>query len=65
MIPSRLSRRLAAWALGALLAVSGHAARAQQPAATSEAPSKTLFEEVVWFAYVENSVTLNLRGDTV
>jgi hypothetical protein len=28
-----------------------------------EAPPKTLWEELVWFAYVENSVVFNLRGD--
>jgi hypothetical protein len=29
----------------------------------AEAPPKTLWEELVWFAYVENSVVFNLRGD--
>jgi hypothetical protein len=29
----------------------------------AEAPPRTLWEELVWFAYVENSVVFNLRGD--
>jgi hypothetical protein len=41
--------------LGTAGGVSGQTTAAQPP--------KTLAEELVWFAYVENSVTFNLRGD--
>lgn len=43
-----------------LVALVGPAWAQDKPA---DAPPKTLWEELVWFAYVENSAVFNLRGD--
>ena len=47
--------------LAAALAVSAPGVAAQEK--KEEEKPKTLFEEITWYGYVENSAVFNLRGD--
>ncbi len=49
--------------LAATLALCAPGVAAQEKKEEEEKP-KTLFEEITWFGYVENSYVFNLRGSS-